>query len=98
MTRAAAPARLANVVWMRFRQVDQHVQRLFAQMWLVTQRNQPMSQGRIPAGPPRRALNGAEHAAFRLRISDAMGDGKTESVQLGAYSLIRDGMNHGDLP
>src|SRR6266571_6187376 len=56
-----------------------------------------MSQPAIPPSPRGGALNGTQHAAFGLRIHNAIGLGETESIQRGADGLIARGMDHNNL-
>lgn len=70
MSMMSAAHRLANLVRFPGPKIKQVLQCFKTQLRLIAQHYEKMGKLRIPARPIRRALNGTEHAAVRLRIYD----------------------------
>jgi hypothetical protein len=81
---------LANLFGIARAEIEQTLQRRFAQMRLIAQSDDPMCQLGMPARPTRGALNGAEHAVFRRGIHNAICRGKTEAIK-----FVGDGLRSG---
>jgi hypothetical protein len=67
-------------------------------MRLIAERDEPVRDLRIPPWPNRRALDGTEHSAVRLRIENTIFPRYTEPLDLFKKRPRVCGANHRDLP
>ena len=92
------PYRLANLLRVNRAEFEQPLQRIFAQMRLISQNQPPMRQVRLPSSPLCRALNRTEHPALGIRIQDPLLQREPQSIQFNAHRGIIVRANHRNLP